>query len=188
MSEELKKEVWRKILHMGVILVLPIAALSKGILVLFIVGLAILYLVHESYAQDGGSIPLITPAIQKAKRLSERKIAQSPFLMGTGVLITVLIFPLMPAAAGLMQLAFADMAAALVGILWGRHKLPHSPQKSWEGTAAFFVMALVLMGLFYPIPVSILLALVGAVIESLPYKDWDNLFIPVGVAAIASFF
>lgn len=189
LTEEMRKEIWRKVLHMGVILALPIAAVSKGVLVLGIAGLAILYLVHESHVQDGGSVPLITPAIQKAKRLSEKKIAQSPFMMATGVLITVLIFPLKPAAAGLIQLAFADMAAALVGILWGRHPLPHSPKKTWEGTGAFFILSFFLMPLLsYSIPASFLLALVGATIESLPYKDWDNLFIPVGVAAIASFF
>ncbi|MBI2982561.1 MAG: phosphatidate cytidylyltransferase, partial [Deltaproteobacteria bacterium] len=164
-------------------------ALSKGVLVLTIIGLAVLYLVYESNVADGRTVPILTPAIEKAKRLSEKKIAQSPFMMGIGVLITVLIFPLMPAAAGLMQLAFSDMAAAMIGLLWGRHPLPHSPKKSWEGTGAFFIMALFLMPLIgYSIPASFLLALVGATVESLPYKDWDNLFIPVGVAAIASFF
>ncbi|MBI4373329.1 MAG: hypothetical protein HY542_00475, partial [Deltaproteobacteria bacterium] len=120
LSEEMRKEIWRKVLHMGVILALPIAAISKGVLVLAIVGLAVLYLVHESNAADGGTLPILTPAIQKAKRLSEKKIAQSPFMMGIGVLITVLVFPLKPAAAGLVQLAFSDMAAAMIGLLWGR--------------------------------------------------------------------
>ncbi|MBI2981727.1 MAG: hypothetical protein HYY44_05485 [Deltaproteobacteria bacterium] len=189
LSEEMRKEIWRKVLHMGVILALPIAALSKGVLVLTIIGLAVLYLVHESNAADGGTLPFLTPAIQRAKRLSEKKIAQSPFMMGIGVLITVLIFPLKPAAAGLMQLAFADMAAAMIGLLLGRHPLPHSPKKTWEGTGAFFLMAFFLMPLIgYSIPAGFLLALIGATVESLPYKDWDNLFIPVGVAAIASFF
>ncbi len=188
LNEEMKGEIWRKILHMGVIVFLPIAAISKGLLVLLIAGLAILYLTHESYVQDGGSVPVVTAAIRRAKRLREKKIAHSPFLMGIGVVVTVLIFPLKPAAAGLLQLAFADMAAALVGMMWGRRKIFYSQNKSWEGTAAFFVIAFFLMTLLYPVPASFVIALAGAVIESLPYKDWDNLFIPVGVAAIASFF
>jgi len=188
MNDEVKKEIWRKTLHMGAILSLPVAALSKGFLVLLIVCLGLLYLAHESYAQQGGSIPFFTEAILRAKRLKGHQIDRAPFMMGIGVLVTVLIFPLDPASAGVLQLAFADVAAALVGLLWGRHKLPHSPLKSWEGSLAFLAIAFILMTYLYSVPASLFLALVGASIESLPYKDWDNLFIPVGVAATASFF
>ncbi len=188
LNEDLKKELWRKTLHMGVIVFLPIASLSKGILVLIIFILAILYLAHESYAGEGHVVPWITPALQRAKRLGEHKIARAPFLMGAGVLVTVLIFPLKPAAAGLMQLAFADMAASIVGMIWGKRPLPHSPKKTVEGATAFFCMSFALMLVVYPFWTSLLLALAGAFIESLPYKDWDNFLIPTGVAAIASFF
>lgn len=187
-TDEMKGEIWRKILHMGVIVFLPIAAVSKGLLILIIVILAVLYLVHESHVRKGGSVPIITQGIQRAKRLREKKVARAPFMMGIGVVVTIFIFPLNPASAGVLQLAFADMAAALVGLLWGRHKLPHSPEKSWEGSAGYFAVAFILMTYLYSIPASFILALTGAIIESLPYKDWDNLFIPVGVAAIASFF
>ncbi len=187
-SDEMKGEIWRKMLHMGVIVFLPIAALSKGILVLVIFGLALFYLAHESYVQSGHSVPILTGLIQKAKRVGEHEIALSPFLMAAGVLVTVLIFPLKPAAAGLLQLAFADMAAALVGLTWGKNRLPHSPKKSWEGTIAYFAMSFALMLLLFSVPASLLLALAGSVIESLPYKDWDNFLIPAGVAALASFF
>ncbi len=184
MNEEVRRELWRKMLHMGVIVFLPIAALSKGLLILILLIMAVLYLAHESYVQRGGTVPLLTDAIQRAKRLREREIARAPFLMGAGVAVTVL----QPAAAGLLQLAFADVAAALVGMTMGQRKIPYSPDKSWEGFSAFFLMALILMPFFYPFWVSLILALVGAFIESLPYKDWDNLLIPVGVAAVASFF
>jgi len=188
MNEDVKRELWRKTLHMGVIVFLPIAALSKGLLILILLIMAVLYLAHESYVQRGGMVPILTDAIQKAKRLREREISRAPFLMGAGVVVTVFIFPLQPAAAGLLQLAFADVAAALVGMTMGARKIPYSPDKSWEGSCAFFLMALILMPFFYPFWVSLILALAGAFIESLPYKDWDNLLIPVGVAALASFF
>lgn len=187
-GDDIKREIWRKMLHMGAIAFLPIAALSKGVLVLVIFALAVLYLSHEAYVQNGGSVPILTEAIRRAKRLGEHKIAHAPFLLGAGVLVTVLIFPLRPAAAGLLQLAFADVAAALVGMAWGSRKLPHSPHKSVEGSAAFLVISFALMLVLYPFPVSLFLAVAGAAIESLPYKDWDNFLVPCGVAAIASFF
>jgi phytol kinase len=187
-NDFLRKEIIRKLFHMSIIVVLPVAAISKGVLVLGIVAASILYLAYEAHVRAGGSIPIITDVFNKAKRIGESEIAHAPFLMAAGVIITVLVFPFKPAAAGLFQLAFCDMAAALVGITWGKHNLPHAPKKSWEGTIAFFLMGAVLMSFIYPWYVGIFLALIGAAIESLPYKDWDNLLIPVGVAAIASFF
>lgn len=182
-------EILRKLCHMAVVVAfIPIAALSKGIPVLIIVTCLVLYLLHESYVQKGGSVPFFTGLIRKVKRLEEKEISHAPFLMGIGVGLTVLSFPFRPAAAGLLQLAFCDMAAALVGMTWGKRPLPHSPQKSWEGSFAFFGAAFVLMLFLFPVGLSLLLAAIGATIESLPYKDWDNLLIPVGVAAVASFF
>ncbi|MBI2066794.1 MAG: hypothetical protein HYW02_01665 [Deltaproteobacteria bacterium] len=188
LTGELKKELWRKFIHMGIIIALPIAAISKGVLVLVIVACAIMYLSHESFVRQGGSVPFLSEAVAKAKRLREKEIAQSPFFMGLGVGITLLVFPFKPAAAGLLQLAFADVASAIIGITYGKHKLKHSPKKSWEGTTAYFLTALIVMAFFYSWPIAIFLAIVGAFIESLPYQDWDNLLIPLGVAALASLF
>lgn len=186
----LKSEIRRKLFHMVVVVgFIPIAALSKGILILIIVSCLILYLLHESYTQGGKTVPFFTDQIRKVKRLREEKIALSPFLMGGGIVVTVLVFHFKPAAAGLLQLAFGDMAAALVGMTWGKRRLPWSPEKSLEGALAFFATGIILMPfLFFPIPVCLLLAATGTLIESLPFKDWDNLLIPVGVAAVASFF
>lgn len=188
LTPEMKGEIWRKILHMGIIIFLPIAAISKGVLALIVMGLVLLYLAYESYTQEGGSIPIVSEGIRRAKRLGEQKIARSPFLMFAGVLVTVFLFPLKPAAAGILQLAFADMAAALVGLMWGKRKIPYSPKKSWEGFLAYALISFSLMLLFFSFWESLLLAIAGAFIESLPYKDWDNFLIPVSVAAIASFF
>jgi dolichol kinase len=174
---------------MAVVLVLlSIAAISKGALVLFIITCMFLYIFHESYAEKGKPLPYVSNAIRSMKRLGEERISFSPFVLGMGIILTVLIFPFKPATAGLLQLAFGDTAAALVGLRYGKKKLPHSPRKSVEGFLAFFVVAFLLMLYFYSIPVSLLLALVGALIESLPAKDWDNFLIPLGVAATASFF
>lgn len=189
-AEKYRKEALRKLFHTVIVIAfIPIAAIAKGLLVLGIVTCLVLYLFHESYVHSGGSIPFITDWIGKLKRLEEKKIAYAPFLMGAGIVMTVVVFPFRPAAAGLLQLACCDMAAALVGMKWGQRKLPYSPDKSLEGTTAYFVMALILMPfLFFSLKACLILALAGALIESLPFKDWDNFLIPVGVAALASFF
>lgn len=188
-SEEIKNEIWRKFFHALVVAAfVPLAAIAKGILVLIVVTGLILYLFHESHVRSGGHIPFFTNAIQKAKRLGEEEIAQAPFLMGAGIIVTTLVFPFRAAAVGLLQLALCDMAAALVGMIWGRHKIPYSSKKSFEGSAAYFVIGVIVTQFFFPWPASLFLALAGTLIESLPYKDWDNFLIPVVVAAMASLF
>src|SRR3989338_7608165 len=121
----MKGEILRKFFHMLVVLVfIPIAALSKGVLILIIVTGLIFYLFYESHASAWGKIPVLTELIGKLKRLGEQEITYAPFRMGAGIAITVLVFPFRPATAGLLQLAFCDMAAALVGMNWGKRKLP----------------------------------------------------------------
>lgn len=187
MTEELKRELLRKLLHAAVVVgFIPIAAVSKGILILVIVGGLVLYLFYESYVARGGSLPLVTKLVDKIKRFKETEIAHAPFIMGAGIILTVIAFPFRPATAGFLQLAVCDMVATLAGKKWGRHPLPHAPEKTLEGSLAFFLVAALMMPFLYPLPGALLLAFVGAAIESLPYKDWDNFLIPVSVAAVAS--
>ncbi len=172
----------------AVLAFVPIAAISKGVIVLLVVSTLLLYLFYESYAARGGSLPFVTTIIGRVKRMKEKEIAHAPFLMGGGIAVTVVIFPFHPAAAGLLQLAVSDMAATLVGQVWGKRPLPHAPKKTLEGSLGFFASAFIAMLFLYPFTTSILLALVGTVIESLPYEDWDNFLIPVSVAAVASLY
>ncbi len=187
--EEIKTELLRKLFHAIIVMAfIPIAAISKGILILIVVAGLILYLFHEAHAGSGGQIPFFTTMIQKVKRLGEEEIARAPFLMGGGILVTTIVFPFRAAATGLLQLALCDMAAALVGMTWGRRSLSHSPKKTLEGSAAYLIVAIIVSSFLFPWPVNVLIALAGTLIESLPYKDWDNFLIPVVVAAVASFF
>lgn len=79
-------------------------------------------------------------------------------------------------AAGIVTLAAGDAAATIFGIR-GRHPLPYNRHKTAEGSVAFFIFSLpafVVVGW-----TGILLAVLAAVVESLPAPVDDNLLIPV---------
>jgi len=93
-------------------------------------------------------------------------------------------------------LGIGDAASALVGVAYGKRKLPWSARKSWEGTAAgatagFLAGAVlgavpfVLAGALIPplfIVVVLAGAIVGALAETLPHVE-DNVVVPLASAA-----
>jgi dolichol kinase len=97
-----------------------------------------------------------------------------------GCWLTILIFTnkhIVIAALGF--LAFGDAAAALVGKKWGRHFWKGSPSRTYEGSAAFFLVSALWALPFVRWPVALLGAAVGAWVEAQPFRWNDNLWIPV---------
>ena len=78
-----------------------------------------------------------------------------------------------------------DMSAALVGKMWGRTKL--LGKKSLEGSAACFVVC-VLIALVKLNPViAIIGALVATIVELIPFPIDDNLTVPLVSGAVMHF-
>lgn len=107
---------------------------------------------------------------------------------------------------GVVTLAFlcaGDGVAELVGRrLGGSNPLPHNPEKSLAGSLACFVggflTALLYLSIFnwsgslqmtadtgLGVIRLLLVSAIGAVVESLPVKDWDNLTVSLGVAILS---
>ncbi len=100
--------------------------------------------------------------------------------------LSIFIFPKLFAITGITVLILGDIAAALIGRKFGRHKFFF---KSLEGTLAFFIVsALVVLvipkfeGLFLEYIIGFVAAAVGALAENLSY-GWadDNLTIPISI-------
>ncbi len=118
---------------------------------------------------------------RKHKRLNG---ASYVLLSGT---IAVLVFPKLIAVTCFVVLIVSDMAAALIGKRFGRHRFS---DKSIEGSAAFIVAGmlalLVLPKIEYRASEYIVggaAVIVGAVAEALPWDVDDNLSIPLVVGA-----
>lgn len=102
--------------------------------------------------------------------------------------LAVIIFPKIIAVTSFMILIVADLAAALVGKRLGRHPFLG---KSLEGSAAFFLSALLIVGILPKIDyrtgeyaIGATAALAGAVVEALPVDIDDNLSIPLVVGTV----
>ncbi len=96
-----------------------------------------------------------------------------------GCTLTIAVFDMHSAAAGIMILALGDNAASIIGIQWGRHRIG---EKSLEGTCAFVIVGW-LSALPFVSPIAALVgALFGALAELLlPWVD-DNFTVPLCAA------
>ena len=84
-----------------------------------------------------------------------------------------------PAVAGLLVLGLADPAASVVGRTWGRRRLGKG---TWEGSAAFVSVALVVLSIVVGLPQAIAVAAVAAAAEVIPSGLDDNLTVPLSTA------
>ncbi len=98
-------------------------------------------------------------------------------------LLLALLFQKQVAALALVYIVAGDIAGALVGRKFGRHRLF---DKSWEGSLAFF-LACFLASFFVPgisLPAKLAAAAVAAFVEALPLKLDDNLTVPLSAALV----
>ncbi len=131
-----------------------------------------------------------------------RELLRGPLFYGlVFVILTVAYGRTSPAAvAALMMLCGGDGLADIVGRRWGRVKLPWNPHKSWAGSAAFalggglltwLVAAAYVAAGVWPGPwagysaLAITVALTTALVESLPWRDMDNLVVPLAAWLVA---
>jgi phytol kinase len=95
-------------------------------------------------------------------------------------------------AAGIIPLAYGDAAAFLVGSKFGRHKYGVLGKKSFEGSAAMFIVCFIGLSAsffffshFTALPVvtfilgSLGVAILATALEAITPKGLDNLFVPI---------
>ena len=112
------------------------------------------------------------------------KPAFGPVALVFGFVCAFAVFSPNIARAVIVVSCIADSAAGLLGKAIGRHRIPYSPRKTLEGTAAGFISSLT-FALLCLDPVSALAAAATAsLIESLPFGDLDNLVMPLGTGCV----
>ena len=109
-----------------------------------------------------------------------RKLASSTWFL-LGALTVLVVTPDRVFVPAMLVLALADPSASVVGRLWGRHKLGKG---SWEGTAAFFVVATVVLVPFAGLQMALVAAAAVAVLEVMPIGVDDNLTVPLATALV----
>jgi dolichol kinase len=183
-------ELRRKAFHIGGIILLPISWIDPVLVPWALLVMSLFYWAIEALAASGSRIPYLYDLIQSCKR-PERKdrIDPGPFYLAAGVALPFLFFPVVAAQIGLIHVCLADAAACLIPHYlpskW-RLPFPYASEKSLTGSVAFLLVAFIGTVFFLSWPKAILIAAIGAVLESLPPRDIDNLTVPLGVSLAVS--
>jgi phytol kinase len=196
----------RKLIHIGTgpIFVLcwlffPDAPSSRWLAALVPFGIT------AQFALVGLGIMKDEASVQAMSRTGDRReILRGPLFYGIMfVLLTIVFWKDSPIGmTALMIMCGGDGVADLVGRRFNSSKLPHSPNKTVAGSlgvffggwllSAFILAVYVgvgsLMGSFvsYLIPLTII-ALVSMLVESLPFKDIDNITVTLAAAIMGYF-
>jgi phytol kinase len=191
----------RKIIHMGTgpVFVLCWPLFTEAASARFLAALVPL-LITAQFVLVGLGVVRDEAAVKAMSRSGDRReILRGPLLYGiVFVVMTVVYWLDSPIGiTALMLMCGGDGLADILGRRFGTARLPWSPRKSWAGFTgmllggwafSFAVLAVfVALGIFsaplgaYLLPVT-LIAIVGTLVESLPYHDIDN--ITVTLAAV----
>jgi len=198
MAEQEYSEIRRKVEHMVPIVFAFLLKYLPIWLAILLAFLSVLYAIIGS--KKLAKKTLRSDEIDKG--YSAGKIAY-----GAMVLLLILIFHtreymwIVAGAWGIM--AFGDAFANLIGVAYGRDKLPWNKDKSWAGTIAFIFFGLfgaaLLIGWFtwlWPVEgmptisgsgiwtIAVTAALVCAAVESLPLPIVDNITVPAAGALV----
>ncbi|OGQ08749.1 MAG: hypothetical protein A3G32_06200 [Deltaproteobacteria bacterium RIFCSPLOWO2_12_FULL_40_28] len=180
MEEKLiSNEFARKSVHLLSLLV-PCAAWYSLTGTLFgIMAFSILYGISE-YCKIKNKSFLLQSLISKMQREDEKKrFAKAPLFLAVGVSAVLLLYSPLAAWVAIYHAGFCDTMASVFGKKWGKTRIPFSPEKSLLGSGLFFLSALPVLFLILPYSKAVVVALVATFLEMLPFKDWDNLIVPL---------
>ncbi|MBI4016386.1 MAG: hypothetical protein HY363_01705 [Candidatus Aenigmarchaeota archaeon] len=181
-----QKELARKAVHVfaGVVLL----AVSRWLYVLY--GFSIMHF-FLLFVTIGAVLADITMAATKSSlpifKQLQRKQEKHGIHHHTLALLTILVLLKLIdtriVAVSALMLVFGDAAAAVVGKLFGKHKIFHS--KTWEGTTAMLSVSLFSAGIVLGVNmVSISMAVAATVAEAYSTRISDGITIPFAAALV----
>jgi len=172
-------ELRRKIFHIVSILLLSIPVLFFPYLLtilLFLLGIITNLLIVVRYGPVMKLFGFLIELFERERNLKTPAI-QSLYAL-TGVFLSYILFGKY-AVYGIVVLAIGDGFSGLIGYYFGKNKLPYNPNKSVEGTLAFFFSSFLALLIFtHPIK-AFTISFICAILESLDLKLDDNFLIPV---------
>lgn len=181
------REIVRKLVHLtgaAVPLLVPISAVGTSLLLLVA---TVLYFTAEFFRVNGAAVPGASWVSSLVIRRQERRrMAMGPLTLGLGMLVALACFPRAVALACILMGVVADSMAAVVGERWGHVRWPYNRRKTVAGTLVFLAGAFACAVVYLPPPEALLIAAVGAFLESLPMQDWDNFLAPVGAGFLGT--
>ncbi|MBI2338942.1 MAG: hypothetical protein HYU99_01040 [Deltaproteobacteria bacterium] len=181
-------ELSRKAVHLSSLAV-PLCAYYSLFAAQIILLFFIVFYSFSEWRKTTGKPFFAHPLIFRMQRDEELHCyARAPLFLAIGVLLAITLFSWKASLIGIYMAGFCDTMAALCGKKFGRTKLPFFSRKTYAGSMAFLIAALPISFYFLPPSKAIIISVTGAFLESLPFKDWDNLTIPLGITFLAEQF
>ncbi len=148
-------------------------------------------LIHVSKPFRRLALRLVGPLLRPHELRSDRLLLNGASYVLISACIVIALFPKLIAVTSFAILIISDISAALIGRRYGSHRFL---DKSLEGTIAFFVSALIvigIIGMLYELPavyfaIGTCAAAIGAVIEnvSIRLRVDDNVSIPLSIGVV----
>ncbi|MCR5386530.1 MAG: phosphatidate cytidylyltransferase [Treponema sp.] len=181
------KEIFRKSIHLCTAFI-PLLLnhfywTIEILLMLAVAGFSL----SEILRLKGIEVPVVSDITKvAARKRDEGRFVLGPVTLVLGIIVSSLIFPRQAYTIGIASLAFGDGLASLCGKLFGRIHIPFTEGKTVAGSLscffAIFVCSYVICRNVYA---SLLIALLGMIIEVFPLHDLDNFLIPLGIGYAA---
>ena len=184
-----KSEITRKCIHLLIALTPALTMVSADFAVAVLALGTMLYIFLEGLRLSGVGIPFFSKVIRGASRQRDaNRFVLGPVTLGTGALLSLLLFPATPAAMAIYALAFGDGFASLIGRIFGRIRPSFLFGKSIAGSlACFFCVLLSSWCVCRDVRASLVTAFIATVCEALPIGDFDNIVIPLAAGLTAKF-
>lgn len=181
-------ELLRKSIHLaGLILPVIYFFLDKPMMLMVmgvLTGIAVTVELVKWFSPDFGKFffQIFAPMLRRHERRGAMTGATYYMI---SVFLCVLFFSKTLAIVCIFFMVLGDLAAALVGRMWGKTKLLGT--KSLEGSIACFVVcAAIALVQLHPI-IGIIGALVATIVEMMPFPIDDNLTVPLVSGAVMHF-
>jgi len=181
MKTKLKKEILRKLFHLYQLpVIIGYVVLkyyfSEGIAIFALAIILMMVLELESLRLEW-KVKMPDPMGLLRRHEKSRVTGSLYMIMATIIVFSVFDFKI--AFTALLLTVFGDLASAIIGIRYGRHRFKNG--KSWEGLIAGFIINLIVAFVIlidYPL-IAVTMAAVASFTELTTYKLDDNLTVPL---------
>ena len=187
-SYKLKKEFFRKTIHMMAAFVPFFYYFSQYLVMTILLSITLLYFISEVLrTKKKIYIPIISSITLIAAREKDRdRFILGPITLSLGIFLSLTFFDYRSAVISIYALAFGDGVASLFGETIGGWKIPLTFGKTFSGTCGcFFVLIIVFLSCGLNFYQGLLIAFIASIIEAFPTGDYDNFLIPIITGLLA---
>jgi phytol kinase len=188
-SGKFDHEIVRKIVHVGT---------GNVILLAWWLDIpAVFGIIASAIASAVTLVSYRLPILPGINSVGRKSLGTFFYALSIGILVAFFWYINQPqyAALGILIMAWGDGFAAIIGRRFGKHKYKlFGGQKSWEGSGAMTLISYIISSvILFSVEgniwqvwvISLVVAVVATVLETLSFLGMDNLTVPLGSAALA---